>query len=56
MRLLNIRSAASMIYESGTEASPLAASLTKFVLNVSGALHSAPQSDRTFNDFIEYFM
>jgi hypothetical protein len=45
-----------MISESGTEANPLAASRTKFVLNVSGALASAPQSEREFNDFFEYFM
>jgi hypothetical protein len=56
MRFAKILSAASMISESGTEAKPLAASRTKFVLKVSGILQSAPQSDRILNDFVEYFM
>jgi hypothetical protein len=45
-----------MISESDTKAKPLAASRTKFVLKVSGALQSAPQSDRSLSDFVEYFM
>jgi hypothetical protein len=56
MRFAKILSAASMISESGTEARPLAASRTKFVLKVSGAFASEPQSDRSLSDFVEYFI